>query len=341
MRSGSGRGQSSVVFKFTTQGMGHGHFDRLSYSFYDNGNEILTDYGSVRFLNVESKDGGKYLPENKTWACQTIAHNTVTLNGKSQNDANTDKSERTHPWLKYYDLKDPECQVVSAADSGSYKDAVLSRTMASVIFKGKHFLIDLFRTDSGSPVDADLPWYFSGQVISTSFSYTKELNSKKVLGENNGFQHLWNDASFNCKDPLAAVTIMNGTRFYTLTMVTDSKSEIVFVSTGANDPDFNLRNEQGIILRKKQSSAPVFLSVLEAHGEYQPGNETVDQSSGSVRNIELLASQPDCSVLKVTLSDGSKFRMALSHQADTGRTYSVKTADGDIIWKGNYKLIKE
>src|SRR5258708_19581753 len=35
------------------------------------GREIISDYGSARFLNVEQKFGGRYLPENKSFAKQT------------------------------------------------------------------------------------------------------------------------------------------------------------------------------------------------------------------------------------------------------------------------------
>ena len=50
----------------------------------DNGNSILTDYGAARFLNIEPKSGGGYTLENHTWAAQTIAHNTVTVDEKKQ-----------------------------------------------------------------------------------------------------------------------------------------------------------------------------------------------------------------------------------------------------------------
>ena len=38
--------------------MGHGHFDRLSFTYYDNNKEIIQDYGAARFLNIEPKNGG-------------------------------------------------------------------------------------------------------------------------------------------------------------------------------------------------------------------------------------------------------------------------------------------
>ena len=45
--------------------------------------KLLQDYGLARFVNIEQKGGGNYLKENKTWAKQTIAHNTITQNETS------------------------------------------------------------------------------------------------------------------------------------------------------------------------------------------------------------------------------------------------------------------
>ena len=53
-----------LVFKYAAQGSSHGHYDKLSYSLYDNGNEVLQDYGLARFVNIEQKGGGNYLAEN-------------------------------------------------------------------------------------------------------------------------------------------------------------------------------------------------------------------------------------------------------------------------------------
>src|SRR3546814_14126261 len=63
--------------------MGHGHFDRLGWLYYDETGAVVTDYGAARFLNVEAKRGGRYLPENDSWASTTIAHNTLVVDEQS------------------------------------------------------------------------------------------------------------------------------------------------------------------------------------------------------------------------------------------------------------------
>ena len=64
LRNGKGDDLTTLIYKYTSHGLSHGHFDKLSYNLFDKGNEILTDYGSVRFIGVEQKYGGRYLPEN-------------------------------------------------------------------------------------------------------------------------------------------------------------------------------------------------------------------------------------------------------------------------------------
>ena len=79
----SGEEDIELVFKYTSQGLSHGHYDKLSFSLYEKGEEVLQDYGMVRYVNIGQKGGGNYLPENTTWAKQTIAHNTLVQNATS------------------------------------------------------------------------------------------------------------------------------------------------------------------------------------------------------------------------------------------------------------------
>ena len=65
--------------KYGVHGQGHGHFDKLHFIFFDAGNEVVPDYGFSRWINIEPKYGGRYFPENDSYAKQTIAHNTVVV----------------------------------------------------------------------------------------------------------------------------------------------------------------------------------------------------------------------------------------------------------------------
>ena len=84
LRHGSPDDQEMMLLKYGTHGLSHGHYDKLTFLLYDQSREIIQDYGAARFLNVVQKWGGRYLPENKTFARMTVAHNTLVVDEKSQ-----------------------------------------------------------------------------------------------------------------------------------------------------------------------------------------------------------------------------------------------------------------
>jgi oligo-alginate lyase len=83
LREGAADKLQTAVLKASSQGQGHGHYDRLNLLWYDGSTEVFGDYGFARYVDIESKRGGEYLPENSTFAKQTVVHNTLTVDQKS------------------------------------------------------------------------------------------------------------------------------------------------------------------------------------------------------------------------------------------------------------------
>jgi hypothetical protein len=132
--------------KNTSHGLGHGHFDKLSWIFYDNNNEIVQDYGSARFLNVVQKNGGHYLKENNSFAKQTIAHNTLVVNETSQFNGDWKVSQNHAPEILFFqDTKD--LKITSAKFEDAYEGVIQERTIASVHIESLEFpiVIDFFQ----------------------------------------------------------------------------------------------------------------------------------------------------------------------------------------------------
>lgn len=222
----------TTVFKFASQGMGHGHFDRLSIFLYDGKQEILQDYGAARFLNVESKQGGRYLPENKTWAKQTIAHNTVTVDESSQFGANVKESSKVNPKLLFSNLKDTNLQIVSAKEENAYPGVHMQRTLALVKNEASErppFIIDVYAIAANEAHQYDLNFMYQGQVMETNFEYLKE-NTLNPLGTKNGYQHLWKLAEGKSNQNFATLTWLNQNSFYSISSLIDKESNMVFSS---------------------------------------------------------------------------------------------------------------
>lgn len=340
LRAGNGIEQTSLVMKYASQGMGHGHFDRLSFSLYDAGNEIVSDYGAARFLNVEAKDGGRYLKENSSWAKQTVAHNTMVINGKSQYNGKVSEGEKYHPSLLFSDLKDQAFQIVSAVDSNCYKGSVLQRTMALVNDKHGRFIIDLFRIENkDKETICDLPFFYQGQMISASFPYEKSLTEMKVLGKENGYQHLWVEASAGNLKGMSSATWMTDKRFYTLSFLADPNTEFLYTRIGANDPKFNLRAEPGLMIKQRAVKNHTFFNVLEMHGNYNPGSEVVTGSTGSIKSMELIFSNEKETGIKLQFIDGDSMILLIANQSDENKTHQENILGKEYKWTGNYKVI--
>ena len=214
LRMGDSPDAQTLVVKNTSQGFGHGHFDKLSYQLYDGGNEIITDYGAARFLNVPSKDGGRYLPENKTWAKQTVAHNTLVVNETSQFKAKWREAQKYWPTIDFFE-SDADVNVVSSTMENAYPGVVFNRTLLQLKLPNAAapIVVDLLRASSEKAAQFDLPLYFDGQIVQLSGDLKMNTQQVNVLGNNDGYKHLWVDGQGKLGDSLAQYTWLNHKSF--------------------------------------------------------------------------------------------------------------------------------
>lgn len=339
LRMGETNNQTSLLFKFTSQGMGHGHFDRLGINLFNKGNEVLPDYGAARFLNVEAKEGGRYLPENKTWANQTIAHNTLVINEQSDFNGNLKTAEDSSPELVFADIDHKDIQIVSATDHKCYNNASINRTLVLFEEEKRTYLVDIFNVKNEKEAQIDLPIYYNGQIIHTNFDYTR-LNKFKVLGEANGYQHLIIDAKAQNLPTTTSITWMNGTGFYTISTLTNKNTEFFITRLGANDPNYNLRPQMGMLFRHPKAINQKLLTIYEMHGDYNPVTEAVSNSSGSIKNLSLIEGDHERVAVEIELKNNKKIQVFLDLKF-TNSLNNEMTVNGKLVnWQGNYKIIK-
>jgi hypothetical protein len=339
LRSGNQPGHQAVVFKATAQGMGHGHFDRLAWLFYDNGNEILTDYGAARFLNVESKYGGHYLPENTSWAKQTVAHNTLVVDEASHFGGNWRLGQENSTALLHFEAGE-RADVAMARIDTAYDGVRMERAL--VLLKDSPFqnpiVLDVLRVSTKGTHQYDLPLHFNGHVTNVSHEVEAATTRLEPLGSENGYQHLWKRASTHAAaGDLFQLTFLKGSRFYTHSALATAPMELVFTETGANDPDFNLRREQALVQRVREAGTQVFVSVLEPHGEYSGSREFTTASASSVAGIERV-SRDGRELLRILRRHGAASTVALSFEGDGAGQQSLALGDEVYEWAGFFKL---
>lgn len=327
-----------LVFKYASQGSSHGHYDKLSYSLYENGEEVIQDYGLARFVNIEQKGGGNYLKENTTWAKQSIAHNTVIQNETSHFNGKYDIGSQHHSVLHYFSSDNDNVQVVSAKETNAYPGTEMLRTMA--IIKDDHFekpfMLDIMKVTSATANQYDFPFYYFGQVLQTNFDY-KTPENLKPLGAKNGYQHLYLEGSGKANDDNSKFSWFNNNKFYTLTTATNSSDEILFTRLGANDPEFNLRRDPALILRRKNAKNTLFVSTIEAHGSYSPVTESAVNSNSSIQNLKVVLDTEDYTAIEITSVKGNtKLFITANTNASKEAKHNIVINDTNYQWTGNY-----
>ncbi|WP_460753448.1 heparinase II/III domain-containing protein [Marinomonas epiphytica] len=318
----------------------HGHYDGLHLSVFNRGHEVLQDYGFGRWVNVEPKFGGRYIPENKSYCKQTVAHNTVTVDGKTQNDFNTALAETKFGRKHFFETDNPNFQGASAVIEDYYPGVVMQRSvlLADLEEFEKPLVIDVYRILSDQEHQYDLPFHFLGQVIRTDFDCQIE-QKLKPLGSDYGYQHLWKVAS-GAVTGSSLVSWLHDTSYYSLVASAPAGSEVIFTRIGANDPDFNLRTEPAFILRQKGANH-CFASVLETHGYFNESIEASDNARGKVETIDVIGESEQGTVIEIATVTGNYYRFGVSNLTDVDQkqSHTVKTTRGEFSWQGAMAIL--
>ncbi len=330
----------AMVFKATSQGLGHGHFDKLTWQFYDQGEEIVSDYGAARFLNIEAKFGGRYLPENSSWAKQTIAHNTLVVDEITHFGGSLKLANDNYPSLEFFDVSN-DVSVTSASIDSAYPGVELNRTLALVLIpnSSQRLAIDIFEANSDSKHQYDLPLHYQGQLIDTNVE--PDMNTVKLepVGAKNGYQHLWLKGLATPQGDINKVTWLNKNgRFYTHTSVNRAGQQILFTELGANDPNFNLRRESSFITRVQNVKQHSFVSIVEPHGEYNPSEEFTLEAESKVSTIKYLKKQ-NVHVLDFEYRNTS-YLLLIRSTINTDKTMKVTYNDRNYSITGRSRLIE-
>jgi hypothetical protein len=189
MQSDSGN-ISQLVMAYGQHGMGHGHFDTLGMTYFNNNQEVLCDYGFARWVNIEPKFGGRYLDENKSYARQTIAHNLVTVDGGCQNNFDVETADSKHG-VPHFFIGTGKIQAMSAYAYDFFPGVTQQRSLVLIEHEqlAQPLLIDLFRLNSEETHQYDYALQYQGQIIRHNVDF-QQHKTLKTMGDDFGYQHL-------------------------------------------------------------------------------------------------------------------------------------------------------
>lgn len=331
---------ASILFKYAAQGMGHGHFDKLSFSMYLDGKEVLQDYGAARFVNIEQKSGGRYLKENKSFAKHSIGHNTLVVNGKSHYGASVKIGNANHPEAYFFDANDELIQIASAKDFNAYPGVEMQRTLAMIELPvlDEPIILDLMSARSKKSNTYELPFYYAGQLLEMNFNYEKE-STLMPMGQKFGYQHVWKEAVGETTAENKQVSWFDGDQFFSLTTSSTAPYSAVFGRVGANDPAFNLRNDPMVILKTEGVKDQLFVSIVEPHGSYSPVTEWSTNPRSGISNLVIDHHNIDFTAVHFTTRDDKQWQLVVANQ-DGGKDskHEILIRDSKVVWKGPYKF---
>lgn len=339
LRDGTGPDATMLLMKYGVHGKGHGHFDKLHFIFFDDGRAVIPDYGFSRWINIEPKFGGRYLPENTSYAKQTIAHNTVVVDETTQSGGKYSVDEARAAQRHFFDASNPAVQVMSARADGFYPGVGMERTM--FLLRDARLpdpvVVDIYRLRSARTHTYDYPLHFLGQLIATNAHYAAHDTVQHALGRAFGYQHIWNEASGTI-DSTLQLTWLDGNRFYTATTAAAPGTEVIFGRTGAGDPDFNLRSEPMMIVRRRAADA-VFATAIEPHGFFSEPEERSSDADPRLQHVRVLATTDDATVVEVDGTNGLRWIVMVNDgPASATAQHRVSAGGRTYTWTGNYSV---
>ena len=340
LRTGKGKDQTVLLMKYGVHGLGHGHFDKLHFIFFNQEQEIIPDYGFCRWINIETKFGGRYLDENDTYAKQTIAHNTVVVDKTSQNKANRKAADKVWGERHFFNVENNNVQVMSAVANDHYEDVNMQRTMFLIENDNFQypFIVDLYRLESYSKHTYDYPIHFRGQLMNSNFEYQANIEKQTPLGKKYGYQHIWQEAYSNNLSKSPKISWLDGNRFYSYIGASSENVEAVFGRIGANDPNFNLRSEPMFLLRA-EGKDQLFAGVLEPHGYFNEAREISRSAKPQITNIDIVGFNDNASIIEIHGKNDIKFRVMVNNgESNKNKVNSVEFKGQKYSWKGNFKF---
>jgi hypothetical protein len=162
LRRGTGDAATCAFLDYGMHGGHHGHPDKLNFTLYALGHELLVDPGRISYS----------VPEYQTWCRTTVAHNTVVVGRQ-------DQQPTTGRLLQFSETADYAAAI--ATSDGAYPGATLTRAL----LLGDGWLLDVFRVTTVAPTTLDWVVHPRGKL-----DLEGTPAAAAALGSGPGYQHL-------------------------------------------------------------------------------------------------------------------------------------------------------
>ncbi|MHB0939574.1 MAG: heparinase II/III domain-containing protein [Armatimonadota bacterium] len=241
LRRQNGDNPLCTMIDYGIHGGGHGHPDKLGIVLFGLGQELVLDNGRISYS----------VPEYRTWCRTTVAHNTVVIDGKNQ-------QEDTGRMLFFQET--PQYTAALAASDGAYPGYALRRFLVLA----DNLLIDVFAVRGEKKAQID--WLLHSRGTPTTDLPMAERT--EPLGLENGYQHLKELKQGGGAPAVAFTFMLDGGKFYRVHCPGDADSTLV---TGIGI-GYHLADRVPFLLRRREAASIAFVTVYDLSG-----TQTIDR----------------------------------------------------------------
>ena len=227
--------QAYILLKHGPHGGGHGHPDKLGLILYAQGHRLAADLGTP----------GYGIDLFESWYRQTISHNAMIVDGRSQPPAEGQ--------ILAFGTDGP-FQVADARvkwTQGEYKGVAMRR----VILARPDYFVDICLVDCGRPRQIDWIYHNAGD-LDTSLA----LGPADALA-GDGYEHLAAVERATTDSDLALNWRTDGVGLQLFTAGA-SGAEIITASSPGNPP----RDRRSVVVNRRHAASAAYLSVFHPHG---------------------------------------------------------------------------
>ncbi|GEM_PF-746815 len=316
LRSGNGMGLLQAVLNYMGYQGGHSHADQLSLVLWGLGRYVAPDPGSVRYR----------LPVHEEYFKQSVAHNLLVVDGRSQERAPAAQLEVF--------LSTPALQMVQASSQDIYPGVALTRTL--LLMDG--LLVDLFQARSDQPHTYDWIYHNQGRFVTEELAFQA---GAEPLGTANGYQHLTDIRQAQGRGALQAEWILGGNRRVRLHFLGQEETDY-FLATGPTATgvgDELASRRMSLVLARRQGPEVQFVTLIQPYQD-QPRVEDVQPIPLTYQNGQRLTpSKAQAWRLEMAEGDGllavsswPGLKQLGDYRLDGGLAWIQQGRNGKLAW---------
>ncbi|MHA6484907.1 heparinase II/III family protein [Paenibacillus sp. strain BS8-2] len=237
----------SAIIDFGPHGGAHGHYDKLNLMLSLNDRAISPDRGTVPYGS----------PLKKGWYPSTASHNTVSVNGRSQ-------QETAGQCMAFHD-----CEEFSSITTCS-NDAYTGATLVRHVLTNESCVIDWFQITMAEQGQVDWWFHFLGRPELEEWCMLPE---PELIGHQDGYEHIRAVSKWASKGSPQTLRIVTG----------ECDAEDITISAAIIVPDHGqayIVESPGVATDPSQPMKGLLVRTLDTHMDliavYHAGEEKVE-----------------------------------------------------------------